>query len=350
MPETMTDEAILQISDDAPVEASEESGSLGDSLEQGEQSESAGEQQSETSQAEAQSSKTATEPTETAEQETPSPLNELFPQGEAQAKEALSKAGELDAMDAALRSGDAAGLAEVVLNTYQQSPETFPLLLSMGLDILKQNNPQQFAQLAAYLSGEQKPLNPVAQRAPEPAPAVQSATESAEWQDFTAAADGAIRDFIDADIRRALGPQFNAVAKGDAKELLERIRDEIQDAGKRDRGMNLAFLRALQGGLTRESGVAAVNLVVSKLQTFVPGIVGRVLQQFPLGQLQQAAPAPARPKVAAKPVATPPAPVAKPASLTQDEANQMTWDDILSSGRVGQRRGTWRPENVFDAL
>jgi hypothetical protein len=354
MPESLTDEQILDMQDDAPslltevAEASEPTTVSESTAEESAASEPTLSETSPTTKLETAKK----EPVEkAAEQEGSGPLNELFPQGEAQAKEALSKAGELDAMDAALRSGDAAGLAEVVLNTFQQSPDHFPVLLSMGLEVLKQNAPEQYAQLAAYLAGDLKHINSVAQRAPEQAPQVQSATESASWGEFTSAADHALRNFIDADIRRSLGPQFNTVAKQDQEQLLELIHAEVQEQGKSDRGMNLAFMQALRGGLTRESGVAAVNLVASKLRAFVPGIVGRVLQQYPLSQLQQMTSAPARPKVAAKPVASQPTPVAKgEAPLTVSEAWGMSDMDILNSGRVGQRRGTWRPESIFDGV
>src|SRR5262249_48620455 len=118
MSEPLTDEQILGIQDDAPAEVSEASEPTppADSS----PSESTSEPTLETSPA-PETEATKKEPVEkSADQESPSPLNELFPKGEAQAKEVLAKSNELDAMDAALHSGDRAGMAEVVLNAYEQ--------------------------------------------------------------------------------------------------------------------------------------------------------------------------------------------------------------------------------------
>ncbi len=408
MPESLTDEQILDIQDDAPAPSTE-----------------VAEAPDATSPIESPAKESAGEPTQpetrstpqtetakkelagkTAAQESSGPLSELFPGGETQAKETIAKSGELDAIDAALHSGDHAGMAEVALNAYQEGPEAYPQLLSMGLDVLKQNSPEQHAQLIASLVSKElgghdlwralEHIYATSQQRPEEVPALldrlagfftryglgpsESATESASWRDFTAAADEAIRNFVDADIRRELGAEFNAVTKQNAKELLEIIHAEIQEAGKQDHNLGLAFANALRGGLTQQSGVAAVNLVASKLRAIVPGVVRRVREQFPLSKLgtplasTRQITTPAQPKVVAKPEQEIPRSLAEAwarglsrreilklaegerraadaeAPLGLDEARGMSDHDILYSTRPGDlTRASRQPQKISRA-
>jgi len=403
MPEQLTDEQILNIEDDAPAtEGSEapEATAPADSS----PSEFPSEPTQETSPT-PETEATKKEPVEkSAEQESPSPLSELFPKGEAQAKDALAKSNELDAIDAALHSGDHAGMADVAMKAFEQGPEAYPQLLGIGLDVLKQNAPELHAQLISSLVGEElrgkevgralEYIREAAQSRPEQVPELltrlakffegyglapqDSSAETASWQEYRTAAAEGIHNFLDTDIRRALPAEFNAAPKDLQDELVKAIHFAVQDRVRQDRNLGMGVQNALKGGLTRESGVAAVNLLASKARAFVSGAVKQVLAQYGSALPAKQVTTQAQPKVTAKPAPTsaerPPSSLAEARArgmnmaeilkatlseqeqtdaanpLTQEEANSMAFEDILNSARSGQTRKTWRPENIFDEV
>jgi hypothetical protein len=285
------------------------------------------------------------------------------------------------------------------------NPPKFQESIRVGLQVVKQDAPEQYAQIVTSLVGQElggfwqvlEHLYSVATQRPEQVapllqrvassmnarygigPQVGNITDSASFADFSAAASESIYNLIDADVRRALGAEFETVPKHNADELLNMIHAEIQNAGRQDPNLGLALQNALRSGLNPESGVSAFNLVASKLRAAVQGVVRRVLEQFPLSKLgtpKQVTP-PARPKVAAKPAQTNsenPRSLAEARAkglnlrdilklveteqqaadaknpLSWSEANEMSDMDILNSPRVGQKRGASRPEDIFDKL
>jgi len=333
MSETMTDEQILDIQDDAPpMEASQDPGSLGDSPEQGEQPESTGEQQSETSQAEARSPETATKEVveENAEQEASAPLSELFPEGRPQAEEALVKAETLDWFDKGYFGTDHAARCETFLKLHDMNPQAFYEGGRVFMHLLQQNNPQEFQKIIAPF---------VRQYQAQP-----GSTGEAGWQaGFGAAAQEPIFNYVDAEIQRALPAQFSAASQSDQAELLQAIHFRIQDGLRHKRGLAVQ----VQGS---KSSAEAVNHVAAQASLIIPGIVRQVLREFPIlparvAQKQVAPPPP--PKVAAKPPQ-----VAEPAPLVAGSAEANELDDmaLLHAARPGQRRPSHRPENIFDTL
>jgi hypothetical protein len=407
MPEAaLSDEQILGL-DDASAEVAEspESTSLGDEQPAGElQPENESNQQA----TESESSKATTATKEVAEQRADQKghdaLSELFPQGESQAKETLAKAAELDRFDKGYFGEDATARAETLLELYTLNPPAFQEAMRVGMQLLKQNAAAEFSSLADSLIGDAlqgtdlwralEHIYATSTQRPEEVPAllnrlagfftryglgpqVESAAGSGPPQEFTAATAEVINNFIDADIQSALPAEFKAVQGDLQPELIKAINFEIYDALRSDTNLGLQYNNALRGGTTKESGVAAANLVASKLRSvIVPGAVKRVLQQYgSILQPKQAA-TPAQPKVAPKPAQAnsenprslaearakglnlrdilklveteQQAPGASP--LGQDEANTLSDMDILSSNRIGQKRGTWRPEDIFEKL
>jgi hypothetical protein len=325
---TLSDEQILDISD-AQESTETPEAPAGQSYEQGEQLESAREQQSETSQAEEQSQiETVTKEVaeENAEQEASAQLTELFPEGRAQAEEVLAKAETLDWFDKGYFGTDHAARCETFLKLHDTNPQAFYEGGRVFMHLLQQNAPQEFQKLIAPFVQQYQAQS----------------TGEAGWQsDFGATAEVPIFNFIDTEIRRALPESFSAAPQPDQAELLQAIHFRIQDGLRHNRGLALQVQRA-------RSSAEAIDHVAAQASRVVPGIVRQILREFPIlparvAQKQVTPPAP--PKPAAKPPQ-----VLKPAPLTQDEANGMLPLDILSSARVGQRRGTSRPEDIFDTL
>jgi hypothetical protein len=412
MPEALTDEQILEIQDDAPAsspEVSEAQPTLpSDSTELSAPT---------VSDTTVETSSTAPKPSTPSKEVAPektaqqASLEDYQQLGEIpQIKDAIRDADALRSIDKALSTGDHAGMAEAVLNAYQEGPSSFPTLADMTLGLLQREAPQQYEQLITSRAGELlrqlgvwdwlEQTFAAANSRPEQVPAmldrganffqqrfglgpqVQSATSSTLPAEFRTAAAEGIHDFLDTNIRSALPGEFSTLSKSDQLELLTAIHCEVQDAIRGDRNLVLAGEKILQGGLTHQSGVEIFNLLTSKVQTLIPGAVRRILQQHSLSEIRasstpaQKATTPAQPKVAAKPaqaaseISSLAEARAKGLSLgeilklaekeqwavdadnplTQDEANTMSDMDVLTSNRIGQRRGTSRPEDIFDKL
>jgi len=365
MPESLTDEQILGIQDDAPAPAPEVSEAQAPSPEASEeptsqQSESTAENQSEENLASETPDKVSEKPQpETAEkpQAEAETLEEQFPRGRDQAAEVIGKASELDAMDAALRNGDRAGMAEVALNAYEQGPEAYPQLLSSGVDVLREKAPERHAQFVASVVGEELqeqgvwPFLEQVYEVTPPGPArdllnrfagflgayglgpANPVAEKIAFDNFRRDTNTDITNSLNRQMERTAPPGFAGAPADLRGKFIQAVHEQVQQWAKNDPKLREDAENAARGASTRRARNEVANLLFAKAQSVLPAAMKQVLGRPEYAALHKVAASPAN----VEEVLTP----GSEAVNRMDDRAIMNW-----TGKVGARSITPRKQKV----
>jgi hypothetical protein len=336
----LSDEQILGIDDaSTPVETPEGSESLGDSVgDQGEPESAAGEQQTAGEQ-------TQPEPRSAPKRETQSKegATEKTAQDEAASFQAYQNLGSVDELrelveiDKKIFSSNFTENVEWAQQFSQEYPDAFYKLWGIGAALMAQQAPERWASaeqaiVRNYLEREfqrnadpetRAMLNQVATRFG----LVQEQQDSQVSDADKAGVHEALQNYFEVQLSKAL-PDLPMAAHTRAK-FVRQFHADMQKAMATDQKYVQSVKSLIQDG-TRESLYRAGMAIGKKGLEVLPSIIQRHV------------------KGANKSV---PSDVDSNGTLlTQELANAMSDLEILSSGRTAQHRASWRPESIFDEL
>jgi hypothetical protein len=196
-------------------------------------------------------------------------------------------------------------------------------------------------------------------------------TQAAEWQSYTRNVGAMMDRDVPAEIIRAFGPQFSAVAPANRQELIKAAGLEMQEILGKDRALASALQKLNQAYSVKEGVRIYFDVVEPRVRATAQRVARKLTAQYgdlfkgsarframPQPAPKTAQPVPEKPRSMAEATA-------KGMSLgdilrselgQQDEANplgveearRMSDADILNSPRIGQRRTAWKPGNELD--
>ena len=310
-------------------------------------------------------------------------IKELLPGGSEELKTLIGKSREVDEMDLQYFSHDQEEQKGFAQNLYRDDPEAFQSMVQIGLDLIKGQNPQEYAYLTQHLIGEslgsekvwdwleyiheaatksgaedvaqllnqfagvfQKfGLGPKASQDPSMTLVNQQRSEvererdalKAERQrDFSASVHQSVQASLDTDVNAQLSKLLPKTSDGLRARIARDVHSEIQKAVNGDAGLKLRLANLTRtGGINRQTQEQVVNLLTSKAKQIMPGAVKRVVNEYTASVMASRKEVTDKQAAAASRVDV--ASGARPGTgvrpLTREEANSMSFEDILNSSR-----------------
>jgi len=311
-------------------------------------------------------------------------LEELFPAGIEQAREASFKAAELDRSDTAFATGDPEGMFETFDSMFGENPRGATDAMWAARQYLESKAPGELAQFSKFVVSEEldkqgiwqglEQLYSVAQKTGNPemvsqvnrlatffnqayglGPAHPEVAE-ASWQNYSSSVGRMMDQNIPAYIQRAFGKEFASVSPADQSELITAAQKIVRDALQSDPELGRA-LQKLKGAYSVNAGVktffdvidrksrSLVSRAVRNLRTEYGDLFKAVPAKKPIGQPKTVPATPAPRSMAEamskgmsmseilKTVQSPTEQAESDNLLGRAEANRMSDSDILSSNR-----------------
>jgi hypothetical protein len=284
--------------------------------------------------------------------------------------EIKARSDQLDAVDKVYFGNDTEAKRQYLSNLSQQDPARFQTAVANGLAILRQTGPEEYNYIigpfiaeklreegiwswleyiyeAAEAGGHSDLVQLLNQFAGLFArhgvgPGRESETGEAAQRRaaFNAETGRMAGEALDSGILAAVN-HFAPHVSSDPQ-LLAAIIDqthlELQNTARENKHLRHALMNLSHAGISRQVGERTAKLLASKLRNYIPYAVNRVLKDF----------LPPQEAVAVKVSPTKTKKNVSEGALPQAEADKMSEREVLDSPRIGQRRGTWRPESVLD--
>jgi len=377
MPEVLSDEQILGISDDAPEVSSDTSEPSApvetepeitatetplrpDSAKDGSLPVQTKPQADKTQQSD--KSQPPTKPTDPAQDA--AEYRQIFPRGIEQAREFHAKATELDRADASFRNGDYSGMGQTIEAVFGDNPHGLADSMWMGMKFLEERAPAELAgfsrivvsdelekagltnfienalknpsqahgalqKIAGFL-GQRYGLGP---SSPE--------TQASSWQGYVKATGDLMVQTINSDVSRALGAELSGVPPLVKQDLLAEARVLMKEALSKDRDVASGFQK-LSISYNRNAGVKFfLDKLDPKIRSLIPRVVQSLKAQY--GQVFSK-PAPSAPRSPAAPAQAQPERAQSPLGL--EESRKMTIADVLNSTRPIDHAAPARPRSA----
>lgn len=310
-------------------------------------------------------------------------FKELIPGGVEELKSLVAKSREVDEMDLQYFSHDVEEQKNFMQNLYRDDPEAFTTGLQVGLDLIKSQSPQEWEYLTQHFVGkslegekvwewleyihenavksgatdvaqllnqfagvfQKYGIGPKGQVDPnmERVNAARSEVEAKyqqleaqQRQDFNAETDRNVTSTLDTAIGTELTRLLPRTSDSLRGKIARDVHSEIQKAVGADAGLKLRLANLIRsGGINRQTQEQVSNLLVSKAKLVLPGAVKRVVNEYTASIMQT------RQEVTTKQSAAASRPDVSGGSrprtgnraLTREEANAMSFEDILNSDR-----------------
>lgn len=310
-------------------------------------------------------------------------FKELIPGGVEELKSLVAKSREVDEMDLQYFSHDVEEQRNFMQNLYRDDPEAFTTGLQVGLDLIKAQSPQEWEYLTQHFVGkslegekvwdwleyihenavksgatdvaqllnqfagvfQKYGIGPKGQADPnmERVNAARSEVEARYQQleaqqrrDFNAETDRNVTSTLDTAIGTELTRLLPRTSDSLRGKIARDVHSEIQKAVGADAGLKLRLANLIRsGGINRQTQEQVSNLLVSKAKLVLPGAVKRVVNEYTASIMQT------RQEVTTKQSAAASRPDVSGGSrprtgnraLTREEANAMSFEDILNSDR-----------------
>ncbi len=310
-------------------------------------------------------------------------IKELLPGGSEELKTLIGKSKEVDEMDLQYFSHDPEEQKGFAQNLYKDDPEAFQGMVQIGLDLIKGQNPQEFAYLTQHLVGEslgtekvwdwleyiheaatksgaeevatllnqfagvfQKyGLGPRATQDPNMTLVNQQRSElerkyqqleTERQRDFNSAVEQSVQTGLDTDVNAQLAKLLPKTSDGLRARIARDVHSEIQNAVRGDAGLKLRLSNLMRtGGVNRQTQEQVANLLTSKARAILPGAVKRVVNEYTASVMASRNEVKEKQTAAASRVDV--SSGARPGTgvrpLTREEAKDMSFEDILNSNR-----------------
>jgi hypothetical protein len=316
-------------------------------------------------------------------------VKELLPGGAEELKTLISKSRETDEMDLQYFSHDADAQKGFAENLYRDDPEAFQSMVQIGIDLIRSQQPQEYAYLTQHLVGESlngekvwdwleyiheaagkvagnegviQLLNQFAgvfqkyglgpRTAADPnlervnAARTDFDRERQSWhaertREFNNDANKGVVAKMDTEIGSQLTKLLPKTSDNLRGRMARDVHDEIQKAIGQDAGLKLRLANLIRtGGINRQTQEQVINLLVSKARLIMPGAVKRVVGEYTASITARNAEVTTRQTAAASrvDVSGGSRPKTGPRSLTPEDARNMSFEDILNSDRPAVRR------------
>jgi len=315
-------------------------------------------------------------------------VKELLPGGLEELKQLQADKRDMDDGDLQFFSGDIEQQRPYLQNLQKENPDAFQSAVQVGLELIKAQAPQEWAYLTGHLVGESliqdkvwdwleylhenavsrpedmpKLLNQFAQtfqkyglgpREDEQDPNLQRIAqargefdkERAIWnmqrqKEFNGDTEKSVTAALDSDISGQLTKLLPKTSDSLRGRISRDVHSEIQKVIGADAGLKLRLANLMRtGGINRQTQEQVANLLISKARQIMPGAVKRVVGEYTASVMASRQEVTTKQNQAATRVDV--SSGAKPnhgaKSLTQEEANSMTFEDVLSSSRPVARR------------
>jgi hypothetical protein len=273
-------------------------------------------------------------------------------------------------------------------NLQRENPVAFQSAVQIGLELIRSQSPQEWEQLTQHWTGRSleadrvwdwlEYLHETSQKRPEDIPSLlnqfaatfqkyglgpksdpytdpnmqrlaQARSEveakyeqlqSERRKEFNENADKTVYGALDTDIGGQLSKLLPKTSEGLRGRIARDVHGEIQKAIREDAGLKLRLANLMRnGGINRQTQEQVSNLLISKARLIMPGAVKRVVNEYTASVMasrqavndKQAAAASRTDVSGARPN-----PIAQRA-ISKEEANGMSFEDILNSNRPGRR-------------